>query len=368
MSRLLLLLPGDPKALDAGAKIRNAGLLRLLASDHEVDTLVFGSPPRRSTVRRAADILRSPWPDMAWRLWSPAFAARVRQQGYSAVQAEGIEMARYLSVVPREKRIYDAHNAEFLLQRRVSLTAASLAGAAYSRIQWRRLERFERTIVRNSRLSLAVSQHDANQLLALGGPGVDVRVIPNGIDAAAYPFISASQKAPGFELLFLAKMDFRPNAEALRWFLDHVFPSLPAVRLFAVGSRPPRWLVAAGQHNDRIAVTGYVDDERRYLARTHVLVLPLQTGGGSRLKALVAMASGLPIVSTRLGMEGLDVEPGVHFLPADTAAEWVASLRRLMAEPALRVGLATAGRQLIEQRYDWSALRQAVRAAYDWLP
>ncbi|HEY0582378.1 MAG TPA: glycosyltransferase family 4 protein, partial [Chloroflexota bacterium] len=169
------------------------------------------------------------------------------------------------------------------------------------------------------------------------------------------------------ELLFLGKLDFRPNAEALRWFLAEVFPRLSDARLFAVGGGPPRWLVDAGQHDERIAVTGYVPDERRYLARCGALVLPLQSGGGSRLKALIALASGLPIVSTRVGMEGIDAEPGVHFLRADTPAEWVACLERLVADPGLRQRLACAGRTLVEQHYDWSALRAAVRSAYNWL-
>jgi glycosyltransferase involved in cell wall biosynthesis len=216
-------------------------------------------------------------------------------------------------------------------------------------------------------MTLAVSNHDANQLLALAGEGADLRVVPNAIDAAAYPFVERRAQATLPELLFLGKLDFRPNAEALRWFVGEVFPKLSAARLFAVGGGPPGWLVDAGQHNERIAVTGYVEDERRYLNRATALVLPLQNGGGSRLKALIALASGLPIVSTGVGMEGLDVEPGVHFLRADTPAEWVACLTQLLTDAGLQKRLAQAGRELVERCYDWSAQRQCVRAAYDWL-
>jgi polysaccharide biosynthesis protein PslH len=289
---------------------------------------------------------------------------------YAAVQAEGIEMARYLYLIPPGQRIYDAHNAEFLLQRRFSKTAASPYLRLYSRLQWRRLERFERRLVQDSRLTVAVSQHDANQLSALAGEGGLVQVIPNGIDTAAYPFT-----APGPEqaanLLFLGKLDFRPNAESAEWFvrtvLTPLFESVPEARLFAVGASPPRWLVHAGQHDDRIAVTGYVADERPYLARSAALVLPMRTGGGTRLKALIAMASGLPIVSTRLGMEGLDAEPGEDYLLAEGAADWVATLQRLIEDPTLRARLAHNGRALVERRYDWSALRAQLSAAYAWL-
>jgi glycosyltransferase involved in cell wall biosynthesis len=357
--------------LDAGAKIRNDGLLRLLGQDHHVDTLV-PDPTPRSTLRRALDLSGSTLPDMAQRRWSPTFAASVRsalrKSGYDAVQAEGIEMARYLlgCGVPPSRRIYDAHNAEFLLQRRFSETAPSPIARLYSRLQWRRLERFEARVVRTSRMTLAVSEHDANQLLALAGDGACVRVIPNAIDAAAFPF-TAPQPGTARNLLFLGKLDFRPNAEALDWFIQHVLGALTDVRLFAVGASPPHWLVRAGQHDDRIAVTGYAVDERPYLARCAALVLPLRVGAGSRLKALTAMASGLPIVSTRVGMEGIDAESDVHFLAAESADDWLTQLRRLFEDVALREQLAREGRKLVEQRYDWSVMGPRVRAAYAWL-
>jgi glycosyltransferase involved in cell wall biosynthesis len=390
MSRLLVLLPSVPAPLDAGARIRNHGLLMLLGQDHEVDTVAFGSaegqadlasvsrravvvplPDTRSAVRRGVDIVRTDLPDMALRLWSALFRTTVQRMlrggDYDAVQAEGIEMAPYLSLVPAAKRVYDAHNAEFLLQQRLAM-GGSTSARVYSEIQWRRLQRFEGGLVAGSRLTLAVSNHDANQLLALAnGSDANVRVVPNGIDVAGYTF-----RAPGpdtrADLLFLGKLDFRPNAVAVRWLIDEVLAHLRDARLFAVGDCPPGWLVRAGQHDERIAVTGYVPDERPYLARCTALVLPIATGGGSRLKALIGMASGLPIVSTRLGMEGIEAEPDTHYLRADTPAQWISSLGRLQADAELRSRLARNARTLVESRYDWSAIHAQLRAAYAWLP
>jgi glycosyltransferase involved in cell wall biosynthesis len=369
VSRLLVLLPSPPVPADAGARIRNAGLLSLLSEDHEVDTLV-PKAPARSTLRRIADMAGSDLPDMAQRLWSPEFAADVarelRRRRYDAVQAEGIEMARYLDVVPPARRVYDAHNAEFLLQRRLADSVSPL-GRLYSRVQWRRLERFEREVVRGSRLSLAVSEHDANQLIALAGAPANVRVIPNAIDVSAYPFRPAPANSRP-NLLFVGKLDFRPNAAALASFIREVLPRVPEARFFAVGASPPAWLIDAGQHDDRVAVTGHVADERPYFARCTALVLPLRTGGGSRLKALVAMASGVPIVSTRLGMEGLEAEPGTHYVQADSTDEWVECLRRVHQDAALRQQLVCNARALVEQRYTWAAMRDRLREAYAWLP
>jgi glycosyltransferase involved in cell wall biosynthesis len=371
-------MPGVPWPSDAGAKIRNAGLLRLLREVHDVDVVTFGQadascpgvavipqPPARSLAQRVRDMARSELPDMAQRLWSAEFAAKAARTGYDAVQAEGIEMARYLACTPPERRVYDAHNAEFLLQQRLADSGSPL-GRLYSRLQWRRLERFERAVVRGSRLTLAVSAHDANQLLALSDGAANVRVLPNAIDAASYTFQPPSVEAqPNF--LFVGKLDFRPNAEALGWFIPEVLQRLEAARLFAVGAAPPDWLVRVGQHDPRVAVTGYVADERPYFARCVALVLPVRTGGGSRLKALVAMASGLPIVSTRLGMEGLEAEAGTHFLQAEAPRDWLEALRSLVSDAALRNRLVCAARALVEERYDWSVQREALRAAYAWL-
>jgi glycosyltransferase involved in cell wall biosynthesis len=381
VSRLLLLLPSVPTPLDSGAKIRNHGLLKLLAQDHEVDTLAFGPgdlsglarrgvlvpPPRpRSGLRRATDTAGTELPDMAQRLWSRRFADAVRrmtcEEQYDAVQAEGIEMARYLWAVSPRRRIYDAHNAEFLLQRRLA-SAGSVLARVYSRLQWQRLLRFEGAVVRWSRLTLAVSNHDANQLAALVGDGACVRVVPNGIDTSAYGFTLPAPDAAA-NLLFLGRLDFRPNATALAWFVSEVLAGLPQTRLFAVGAAPPGWLVRAGQHDDRVVVTGYVSDERPYITRCAAMVLPLETGGGSRLKALIAMASGLPIVSTRLGMEGLEAEPGTHYVVAESAIEWLSTLKRLLGDIELRRRLALNARRLVETRYDWGAIQADVRAAY----
>jgi polysaccharide biosynthesis protein PslH len=389
VSRVLVLLPAVPDPPDAGAKLRNLGLLRLLSQTHEVDAIAFGAPTqqprlaaltrqavvvpepsRRNALQRSRAVATSNLPDMALRLCSEDFAQAVeravRSEKYAAIQAEGIEMAPYLALVPPEQRVYDAHNAEFLLQQRASQASGPLIARLYSRIQSRRLERFERHLVATSRLTLAVSEHDANQLLALANGNVGVRVVPNGVDVDAYPFRWPAHAQPN--MLLLGKLDYQPNAQAAHWLLKHVLPevfdAVPRARLFAVGSWPPSWLVRAGQRDARIAVTGYVSDERPYVARSSVLLLPLRIGAGTRLKALVAMASGLPIVSTRLGMEGLAAVADEHFLRAETVAEWAAVLRSLLCDAALRQRVARNARALVEQQYDWAAVAPALQAAY----
>lgn len=409
--KLLFLLPAVPNPPNAGAKLRNLGLLRLAADlGHEVHGLAFGRtseaerldglcrravvvppPAQRTLPERIAGTVRSSLPDLALRLWSAPFLealhAMLASERYDAVQAEGLEMARYLRAVlprdpardPRPWRVYDAHNAEFLLQRRAWEAALGRADAqrvvqaGYSFVQWRKLLRFEAEVVRTSALTMAVSFHDANQLEALVPSArtvPPVAVVPNGLEVAHYPYAFRPTIAEP-SLLFLGKLDYRPNAEAVRRLLREVLPTLwtrvPTARLFVVGAHPPAWLVAAGQRDQRIAVTGEVADERPYLERAAVLVQPLAIGGGSRLKALVAMASGVPVVSTRFGMEGIEAVEGTHYLRANGPEEWASTLERALRDEQARQTLASRARALVEQRYDWPALAPALGQAYDTL-
>jgi glycosyltransferase involved in cell wall biosynthesis len=213
-----------------------------------------------------------------------------------------------------------------------------------------------------------VSYHDANQLEALApSAGGRIRVVPSAIDLRAYPF---RQVGAQHALLFLGRLDYRPNVESLRWLVTEVLPRLfawqPRARLFIVGAHPPAWLIAAGQRDDRIAVIGHVEDERPYLQRASALLLPLEVAAGSRLKALVAMASGVPIVATRLGMEGLEaVADEQYVLARDLRAEtWAKLLANVLQDHDRRASLARKARQLVEACYDWPAVAPLVRAAY----
>lgn len=397
--KVLYLLPSVPVPADSGARMRNAGILRLAARRHEVHALAFGTtlqgdrlaklarkahvlpqPADRTPTIRLRGTLASPLPDMAERLWSVELARTLNTwlatDRYDIVQAEGIEMARYLRAVPPgTRRVYDAHNAEFLLQRRAWETTdwtagpSAAAAGAYSLAQWRRLEVFEREVVRSSDLTLAVSYHDANQLDALAGPPPKTVVVPNAVDVASYPH--QVDRGESQTLLFLGKLDFRPNREGIAWLVRRVMPrvfvTLGGVRFFAVGASPPRWLVREGQRNDRLAVTGYVEQEQPYLDRAAMLVLPLRVGGGSRLKALVAFASGIPVLSTRIGMEGLDAVAGEHYAAAESEDEWAEAIVDLLQSPAERARLAVNARRLVEERYDWEQIRPTLDAAYDRL-
>jgi glycosyltransferase involved in cell wall biosynthesis len=393
--KVLFLTPRVPYPLDAGTSLRNFRLIQSAASEHEVHLLSFIDRPLRiehlealqsvcgrvelrpapphGALPRLKRLVRSDLPDMAYRRWSPAFAQTLRDmlagEQYDIVEAEGIELARYLPIARGAHLIFSDHNVEHQLQQRAYQVDRSRPRrwpqAAYSLIQAHRLVRFEAAACRLADAVLTVSNEDAAALRALEPRG-RYRVVPNVIAADDYPTRSGWPDRPA--VLFTGTLDYRPNADAVRWLLDAIMPRVwehaPQTRVFVVGRGPAPDIVARGQHDPRIAVTGPVESLDPYWARASVYVLPMRGGGGTRFKALEAMAAGLPIVSTPMGMEGIAADAGAHYLGGTTPTELAAGIVRLLDDAALRDTLAEAAGRLVREQYDWRAVASRLLDVY----
>lgn len=396
--RILLLTPQRPYPPHQGTTLRNFYLVKELAKRHNVCLLTFLEPdqspddsgplpelcrwlevipvPRRSPRLRLRQMLTTRRPDMSWRLWSPAFegqlARRLRTDRFDVVEIEGIEMAPYLFTIeaasPRPVIIYDAHNAEWILQKRAFLADVKnptrWPAAAYSWVQWRRLRRYEANLLRRVDHTVAMSAPDKVNLRAVA-PNVPITVVPNGVDLAAY---TQFQGTPiHYDLVFTGKMDFRPNIDAALWFGRQVFPLIQAKRpetTFAiVGQRPHRRLDVL-RDNPSITITGYVDDVRPYLAGTTIYVAPLRVGGGTRLKLLEAMAVGKAIVTTTVGAEGFPVVNGQELVLADEPEMFAHEVLSLLDDPSRRAKLAEAGKAFAQANYGWDVLIPQLEKLY----
>ena len=396
--RILFLTPQLPYPPRQGTQIRNFHLLRAASSTHEVDLLSFARPgeafsgtgplrelcgevqlipaPLRTRQERVRTLVASPDPDMAHRLRSEGLAAMLRamlERGrYDAVQVAGIEMARYIPIVrktvPGTRVVFDDHNAEYLLQGRAAEVDAhhppSWPKAVYSLIQWRKLRSYEARLCRVADAVLAVSEDDAAAIRSLGGTA-PVFVVPNGVDTEYYR-PNPSQSPRPATLLFTGTMDFRPNVDAVRWFVADVLPLLaerrPDVRLDIVGRSPAPAVQRLA--SSAVSVTGAVDDVRPYFERASLYVVPMRMGGGVRLKILEALAMGLPLVSTSMGAEGAGLTHGKELLIADTAAQFAQAILSLLDDPALRTRLAKAGRETARARFEWGRIAPRLLDVY----
>ncbi len=401
--KLLFLTPQLPYPPHQGTTIRNFNIIQCLAERHDITLLSLGTPeelaraeplkvlcrrieiasyPTRAVAQRVLTTLVSPLPDMALRLKSDSmhlkFAALLQDQSFDIVQIEGIEMARYWTMSDmrqsgkrKPKLVFDDHNAEYVLQRTAYESDVQNIrrwhAALYSRIQWKKLARFERQIGEMADAIVACSDADADAIGTLlerepkASRQSKIAIIPNGVDCTLFVPSDEVCAKPLSELalVFAGKMDFRPNIDAMRWFCGEILPriqaEIPLAHIVIVGQKPSPQVVALGEQKG-VQVTGWVPDIRPFVSDAVVYVVPLRMGSGTRLKVLEAMAMGKAIVSTSRGIEGIDTTPDREVLVANSPDEFARVVIGLLRSPERRRELGRAARSLVEAKYDWRAL------------
>ena len=333
---------------NTGKRLRTLNLLSCLAGDFEIDLLVHRgavtadaqaemqqrgitvhlAPTRlhaksgwRMPLRIAASLLRG-LPYSVYTHMHAGFQstldALVRTRRYDLVHCEWTPYAVYTRRLDLPVCIA-AHNVEFEIWKRMAAAENRPAHRELFWVQAVLMERFERQVFSRAQFATAVSENDAATIRSMGTP--QVIVVPNGVDALAYAPPAVESSLPR-SLVFTGSMDWRPNQDAIRWFIDAVHPVLLQqgdYRLHVVGRAPPDWMLDRTAIPSQIVVTGTVDDVRPFITGAAVYVVPLRAGGGSRLKILEALAMGRAVVSTAVGAEGLDLEPGTHVVIEDTA-------------------------------------------------
>ncbi len=261
------------------------------------------------------------------------------------------------------------HNVEAEIWRRHADTARSPLRKALLSAQWRRTVRFERDAVRRFDLVLAVSDTDRRTLLQAYGPLRNaVHVVPTGVDTRYFGDVTGPVRPR--HMVFTGSMDWLPNEDGMLYFVRDVLPLVrreePDATVAIVGRAPTPAIVKLGFEHG-VEVTGRVDDVRPHMAAGAVYIVPLRIGGGTRLKIFEAMAMGKPVVSTTVGAEGLPVEPGADVIIADSPHKFAEAVVRLFRSEEERTRIGEAGRRLVAEQYDWSAvfghLEQALEAA-----
>ena len=193
-----------------------------------------------------------------------------------------------------------------------------------------------------------------------------ITVIPICVDPEQVAVVPRQSDGPP-TILHLGTMFWPPNVAGVLWFASEVLPlvhaAVPEARFVVVGKNPPAEVQALAS-DPRIEVTGYAPDATPYLAAADAFVVPLHAGGGMRVKILDAWLWGLPIVSTPIGAEGIDLRDGENILIADGEAAFAAATVRLLTDPALNARVRSAGRAWVEATYAWQTVYRRVDEVY----
>lgn len=284
------------------------------------------------------------------------------------IQVDFLHMAVYGLAVSEQLKVpvvIRAHNVDSLLMARFRDSQRNPVVKAYAALQVDRLLRTERDLLPRFDRRVAITSADARALSRISGEPFDW--IPAGVDTAYYRPEPGTEEPNSF--VSVALMRWLPNIVGMRWFLHEVFPSirreLPSARLYIVGKDPP--LDIRRQHDDTaVVVTGFVPDIRPWVAKCPVFVVPTRVGSGMRIKVLEALAMGKAVVSTTIGCEGIDgLVDGENIVLADTAADFASAVVGLMHDRGKRERLGRAGRKLVTDLYQWSAVADQFTEIYE---
>ncbi len=387
--RTLFLSPNVPYPPLNGGHHRNLGLIRSLARFSSVEVLAIGLPedPGTSLARQHLEALgvsldvyapigpgrleddpgaTERTPDAASHFRSPALAAelgrRLASAAFDVVHVEEIVMAQYSGSLPcpvvidRQKVDWAYHEA----MARVAPGAAVPHLQEAARFLW-----WERQLAGTFDRILVPGEGDRRLLEPIHGPG-SISLVPIAIRDDLRPPVGVSRRVD--HALLYGAQDYGPNVEAQRWFFREVWPAVrakaPHMKALVVGSgQPPLTAEPPPSPTSGVEVMGFVPDIRPVLHGHGALVVAVRVGGGARTKILEALACGMPVVSTAIGVENLALVPGRDFLLAETAADMTQALLRLSRDDALVATLAREGAERAAA-FRWSQVDATVEAVY----
>lgn len=302
----------------------------------------------------------------------PAMRQTIRQQladkTPDVVYLDHLDPLAFRGLFPRVPVVADLHNVYSTLAKRVA-TERKFPVNLYLHNEARLLGYMEKQVAAAASVLMTVSDTEQGYFQKLGGR--NVRLVPNGVDCATFRKYPVGRNHERPTLLYLGALSWQPNAKAAEFMAREVMPRIlkerPDVRLQIVGRNPGSEVNALSQLPN-VEVHANVPDVGVYLEQASILAVPLDSGGGTRLKILEAFAAGLPVVSTPVGCEGIECRHGEHLWVTDRS-RFAEGLLDALNAPQLATEFAERARTLAEETYDWSvigksaceAVAQAVR-------
>jgi glycosyltransferase involved in cell wall biosynthesis len=383
MMKILIACKEFPHSKVIGGPILIYNRLKQLAKNHKVSLTAFCHsgdekyissvqpychelrlvplPPKRSVIHTIVDYFTSPIPHYFLRVhdskeMAQTIAEMVKKDRYDFVIAEYSVMGQFLHNnpdLPPTRRIMSVHEC-YYLARLKSFQHHNLGlNKLKEAINLKGLKKYEFDMYRNADKVITLTPQGRDELLAIA-PDLDIAIVPHGVDVEIFAYSPQAEEANS--LMFLGNYLHYPNVDAVLYFHEEIWPRLkiamPELKFYVVGQSPPPEITRLASDKS-IVVTGTVDDVTPYLKRNKIFICPVRLGGGFRGKILEAMAIGRPVVSTRLGAEGIPASDGKNIILADKPDDFVKGIADLIGNIELYRRIQENARKLMEDHYAW---------------
>jgi glycosyltransferase involved in cell wall biosynthesis len=288
---------------------------------------------------------------------------------YDVVHLESLFMAPYIATIRAHSNariVLRSHNLEFIIWKRLARQSGNVAKKAYLKLLARQLKNYELDVLNQVDGIAAISDRDANDFVKLGSKKPKL-VIPFGINLAGYaPKVKEKYE---LNLFHLGSMDWKPNIEGLNWFLEDVWPAIhkafPTVNFYLAGRDMPEEFFEKKIPN--VHIVGEVEDAKKFIDSNSIMIVPLLSGGGIRVKIIEGMALSKAIISTSVGAEGLNYKDHSNIWIADKKEDFLKALAYFKEDKSRILEMGKSARKLVEKDYDENVISKKLISFYEEL-
>lgn len=289
---------------------------------------------------------------------------------FDIVQIEGLYLAPYLTIIKGLSNaliVYRAHNIEHEIWSRISMNEKSRIKARYFILLSKRIRRMEVEISDQVDALAAISKRDEQWFKSNGFTKPTIS-IPSGYSSSGLPEISGLSNN---DICYLGSLDWIPNQEGLNWFLNEVWPKVlagfPDLTLHVAGRNAPISIIERLKKENRVIYHGEVENSQEYLKRYSILAVPILSGSGMRVKIVEGMMLGKAIVTTTIGLEGIDAINHEHVVIADSPDDFANAMAELIHRPVYKASIAEKARVFAMDHFDNLRLTEELEIFYKQL-
>ncbi|MBN1262733.1 MAG: glycosyltransferase [Candidatus Pacebacteria bacterium] len=397
--KILFLTQLLPWPTNHGGKFKTLQLLKNLALEHRIYLACFIS--QKSDLEYLSELKRYcreikvilvpttnsrykeiPGQVMAWFFsLKPVIVCQYRNQAmadylkrlinreiFDFVYLEHLSLVQYADCFPASrnfKLVYGEHNIAWLSRWRLAKISRNVFKKIFFLVETVKLYFYEKRKLKVFDCCLAISQFDRKRLMELGLKNTEVKVLPTAFKIRP---VWRPQNFRQPKILFLGLLSWEPNRDGFWWFYREIWPlvleKLPQAVFWVIGDEATTKMKEAAAEDSRLELFGFVKNLTVYLAQSSVLVAPVRTGSGLRIKILTALAAGVPVVSTRLGIEGLGLKENKTILLAEEAEDFAESVVRLAEDSCLAKEISTNGIKFINKNFNPAKQKETLKRIF----